>query len=341
MRNKFRAVVIGAGSRAMSVIYPSLAEMTDVEIIALCDIDPERRQAAAEHYQVKQVYGDHTLSYRDMIHDTQPDGVFAIGQPHLFYDIWQWCLENGQNLYIEKPLALTLHQARSLVYLANQHDCITAVSFQRRKTPMVVMLREKCLERGPITHAVCRFYKCEIKPNVSARDHMMDDCVHAIDTLRWICGGEVVRVESHVRRILVPDINFIAATLFFDNGATGYLLNSWSSGKRLFSVEMHAPGIFAEAEHEAKGHLFADGDIAGLTFDTAQVAGSAAFHVYTGVAALCREFVDAVHSQSNPSTCFADAVKTMEVAEIILARATLDGMAGHEQADAPLRSRPE
>lgn len=324
MTNPFRAVIIGAGSRAMSVIYPSLAGMPDVEIVAICDIDPERRQAAAQQYQIKQVYGNHARSYQDMIRDARPDGVFAIGQPHLFYDIWQWCLENGQNLYIEKPLALTLHQARSLSWLAGQHDCITAVSFQRRKTPMVVMLRDKCLERGPITHAVCRFYKCDIKPNVSARDHMMDDCVHAIDTLRWMCGGEVVRVESHVRRIQVPDINFIAATLFFDNGSTGYLLNSWSSGKRIFSVEMHAPGIFAEAEHEVKGHLYADGDVTGLTFDTAQAAGSDAFHVYTGVAALCREFVDAVRSKTNPSTCFADAVKTMEVAEIILARAALD-----------------
>jgi predicted dehydrogenase len=324
MADKFRAVIIGAGSRAMSVIYPSLADMPDVDLVAICDIDPERRRIAAERYQVARVYGDTTESYRDMIEEMRPDGVFAIGQPHLFYDIWQWCLEHGQNLYVEKPLALTLHQARSLAWLAEQNNCVTAVSFQRRKTPLVVMLREKCLERGPITHAVCRFYKCDIKPNVGARDHMMDDCVHAIDTLRWICGGEVVRVESHTRRVGVPDINFIAATLFFDNGATGYLLNSWSSGKRIFSVEMHAPGIFAEAEHEVEGHLYADGDVKGQTYHTAEVAGSESFHVYTGVAGLCREFVDAVRSQTRPTTCFADAVKTMEVAEIILAQALLD-----------------
>ena len=326
MTQKFRVAIIGAGSRAGSVIYPSLAGMDDVEIVAICDIDPKRLHDMAEQYGIQQRYGAHAASYRDMIGETHPDAVFAIGQPHIFYDIWQWCLENKQNLYIEKPLGLTLHQARSLAYLAEKNNCITTVSFQRRRTPMVEMLRGKCLERGPITHAVCRFYKCEMKPNVSARDHMMDDCVHSIDTLRWICGGEVVRVESHVRCVQMPDINFIAATLFFDNGSTGYLLNSWSSGKRLFAVEMHAPGIFAEAEHEAKGHLYADGDLQGIEYDAAEVAGSDAFHVYTGVAALCRDFVDGCKNKKDPSTCFADAVKTMETAEIILAQAMLPAM---------------
>ena len=108
------------------------------------------------------------------------------------YDIWIWLLQQGCNLYIEKPMGLTLHQAQMLAHLAEKHGCITQVSFQRRTCPMVVMLREECLKRGPITHAVCEFYKCEPTPYLSPRDLMIDDGVHAIDTLRWMCGGEVV-----------------------------------------------------------------------------------------------------------------------------------------------------
>lgn len=66
-----------------------------------------------------------------------------------------------------------------------------------------------------------------------AIDHMMDDCTHSVDTARWICGGEVVKIELHCRRILVPDINWIEATLHFDNGATCLLVNSWASGRRV------------------------------------------------------------------------------------------------------------
>jgi virulence factor len=320
---KFKVVVIGAGTRANQVIYPSLASLEDIEIEAICDIDEKRLNKTADKYGVEKRYGKSVTDYQRMINEVKPDAVFAIGQPHVSYDIWMWCLEHGQNLYIEKPLALTLHQARALTYMAEKMGCITQVSFQRRMTPMVVKLKEECLKRGPIVHAVCKFYKSEIKPFLGARDHMMDDCVHSIDTLRWICGGEVVKVESHTKRVLTPDINFISATLQFDNGSTGYLINSWSSGKRIFAVEMHSPNIYVEAEHEGKGYLYADGDVTGIEYDTKEAAGSDDFHVYTGVKALCREFVDCCREGRQTSSNFSDAVKTMEVAETILAQSLL------------------
>ncbi|MFC1805808.1 Gfo/Idh/MocA family protein [Planctomycetota bacterium] len=321
-KKKVRVAMIGAGGMANRVHYPSLASFDDVEIAAICDIDAERLQATADKYGVEKRYAD----YRKMVEDTAPDAVYAIGPPHIMYDVWTWCLGQGQNLYIEKPMGLTLHQARSLAHLADKHGCITQVSFQRRACPMVVMLRDECLKRGPIVHAVCRFYKCNIAPMLGARDHMMDDGVHAIDTVRWMCGGEVVEVHSVCRRVLVPDINFFSATLVFDSGATGYILNSWTSGRRIFDVEMHAPGICIEAEHEGKGVLYADGDTEGVEYGTREVAGSDELHVFGGFQAKNREFVDAVKARKQPSSCFADALKTMEVAETILAQATLRGI---------------
>jgi predicted dehydrogenase len=272
--NKFRVAMIGAGARANQVIYPSFASLNDVEIAAICDIDAEKLNATADKYGVEKRYGDSVYSYRKMIEEVHPDAVVAVGQTHIMYDIWMWCLEHGLNLYIEKPMGLSIHQARSLLYTAEKNGCTTQVDFQRRMTPMVVQLREECLKRGPITHALCKFYKCEITPFLGARDHMMDDCVHSIDTLRWICGGEVVKIESMTKRVGVPDINFISASLHFDNGSMGYLINSWSSGKRIFAVEMHAPGIFIEAEHEGKAHLYVDGDVKGIEYDTKACAGS-------------------------------------------------------------------
>jgi len=325
--DKLRVAFIGAGSRANQVIYPSLAMMDDVEICAICDIDEKRLNATADKYNVALRYGSGGVNdYQRMINDVKPDAVFCIGQPHIMYDLWQWILTQGIDLYIEKPFALTIHQARSLTFLAQKHNCITQVSFQRRSTPMVTMLRDKCLEKGGIKHAVCRFYKYEIKDNCGARDHMMDDTVHSIDTLRWICGGEVTDIYSDVARNGVQDINFISAVLKFDNGATAHMINSWSSGKREFSVEMHAPGIYATAEHENKGHLYIEGDVKGIEFDTAEVAESTEFHVYTGVYNACRQFIDGCRTRTQPPSCFSDALKTMDIAEKILARDTMGGM---------------
>jgi predicted dehydrogenase len=311
--------MIGAGSMANHVHYPSLASFDDVEIAAICDLDPQRLNTTADKYEVERRYVD----YRQMVEEIAPDAVYVIGQPHIMFDIWLWCLRAGLNLYIEKPMGITVHQARTLAYLAETQRCITQVSFQRRSCPMVVHLHNECRQRGPITHAECAFFKWEPKPYLAARDHMMDDGVHAIDTLRWLCGGEVVEVQSHCKRMGTPDINFIAALLHFDNGATGVLLNSWTSGRRIFKVEMHAPGICAEAEHEHKGRLYADGDTQGLEFDTRQVAGSNALYVYSGFQAKNREFIDAVKQKTLPSSHFGDALKTMEIAEIILAQTLL------------------
>lgn len=318
---KVRVAMIGAGSMANAVHYPSLASFPDVEIAAICDLDPVRLHATADKYGVARRYSD----YRQMVEEVAPDAVYAIGQPHLMYDVWVWCLRQGLNLYIEKPMGVTIHQARALAYLAEQKGCITQVSFQRRACPMVVRLREECLRRGPITHAVCEFYKCSMDPYLEARDHMMDDGVHAIDTLRWMCGGEVIAAESVLRRVRTPDINFITAVLHFDNGAVGIMLNSWTSGRRIFRVQMHAPGICAEAEHEGKGYLYADGDIKGIEFETRQVAGSNELFVFGGFQAKNREFIDCVKAGRQPSSHFGDAVKTMEVAERILAQGLLAG----------------
>jgi len=311
-----RVAIIGAGDMANYVHYPSLASLADVEIAAICDLDHQRLNSTADKYRVDKRYGD----YRKMIEEVAPDAVYAIGQPHIMYDIWVWCLQQGRHLYIEKPLGITMHQARVLARLAEEHGCITQVSFQRRSCPMVVMLREECLKRGPIVHAVCQFYKREIKPYLAARDRMIDDGIHAIDTLRWMCGGEVVKIESLAKRVLVPDINFITALVHFDNGATGLFTTSWSSGRRIFRVEMHAPGICAEAEHEGKGHLYADGDTKGVEYDTREVAGSNELFVYGGFQAKHREFIDAVRSGKQPGSHFGDAIRTMEVAERILAQ---------------------
>jgi predicted dehydrogenase len=138
-----------------------------------------------------------------------------------------------------------------------------------------------------------------------------------------MCGGDVVKIHSVTKRVMVPDINFLAVLLEFDNGATGVMLNSWSSGRRIFAVEMHAPRIWVEAEHEGKGHLYADGDTEGVEYDTRQVAGSDELYVFGGFQAKNREFINCLKSGEQPGSCFADALKTMEVAEKVLAQTLL------------------
>jgi predicted dehydrogenase len=314
--------MIGAGEMANQVHYPSLASFEDVQLSAICDLDERKLNATANQYGVGKRYTE----YRKMIEEVAPDAVYAIGQPHVMYDVWVWCLSQGLNLFIEKPMGITMHQARRLAELSEKNQCITQVGFQRRNSPMLVLLRDKCLERGPIFHAVCSFYKCEIRPYLEARDRLTDDGIHAVDTLRWMCGGEVVEIQSATNSIGVPDVNHVAAVLRFANDSTGALMTTWASGRRTFRVEMHSPGICAEAEHEGKGRLYADGDTKGVEYDSREVAGSEELFVHAGFQAKNREFIDCVkEGGGRPSSHFGDAAKTMEVAQKILASALLEG----------------
>ena len=321
--------MIGAGEMANNVHYPSLASFDDVEIVGICEQDRLRLTETADKYGIPQEARfavDGPSDYQKMLEKLSPDGVYIVGPPHIMYDIWTWCLTEGFHIYIEKPMGITIHQARSLVFLAETHHCITQVSHQRRSVPLLTLLRNECLKHGPITHAVCEFFKCTLEPCTGARDHMMDDCVHSIDTVRWMCGGEVTAVESHCKRIGVPDINWINAVLHFDTGATGLVTNSWSSGRRVFRVQMHAPGIYCDAEVEAKAYLYADGDYEGVEYDTQKVAGSDESYVFGGFRQKNREFIDSLKSKKElTSSPFRDCLKTMEVAETILANSLLKG----------------
>lgn len=330
MGRKARICVIGNGSFVNAVHYPVLASLANVEIEGICAFDEGKLRQTAERYKLpdKAVYASRSRNdYRKMLEDIRPDGVYAIGQPEEMYHIWVWCLENGFNLYIEKPMGLTMHQSETLASLAKKNCCITQVSHQRRSAPVMVHMKEECLKRGPITHAVVEFYKCDIRPMQGARDRMLDDYTHCVDTARWICGGEVIRIESECRRINVPDINWIGSTLYFDNGSTCYVIGNWASGRRVFRVSMHAPGICADVEPEKEAWLYEDGNYEGIKTDTSAIAGSDELFIYGGFQAKSAEFIGSVLTgEERTSSPFSDVLKTMKICFEIQANTYKEGL---------------
>jgi virulence factor len=322
---KVRVCLIGAGNMANNVHYPSLASFDDVEIVGVLETRRDRLDTTCDKFGIAPGARFHTsldTDYQDILKRLKPDGVYVIGQPEIMYAIWQWCLANGFNLYIEKPMGLTMHQADMMLSLAEANGLITQVSHQRRTAPIMVEMRRRLLERGPITHGVVEFFKYDMTPMLGARDRVMDDGTHAIDTARWICGGEVIKVESECKRIGVPDINWIGATLHFDNGSTCMVTCSWSSGRRVFRTQMHSPGGYADIELEGEARLYLGGDYKGQVFRTQDIAGDDRNFVYGGFREKNREFIDSLKSGVDRcSSPFRDTIKTMRVCHAILALA--------------------
>jgi virulence factor len=121
----------------------------------------------------------------------------------------------------------------------------------------------------------------------------------------------------------VPDLNVHAATIEFDNGAIGMLLENFISGRRVFRVEMHSQRACAEGELEDKAYVYVrqtgmkPKELKRAEYSTEEITGSDDFRIYGGYEALNRVFIDAVKDKTQPAVNLADALKTMEIVERI------------------------
>ena len=60
---KVRVALIGAGAMANAVHYPSLASFDDVELVGLCDLDPQKLAQTAAKFNISDTFSD----YRRML----------------------------------------------------------------------------------------------------------------------------------------------------------------------------------------------------------------------------------------------------------------------------------
>lgn len=314
---KLRIAFIGAGGRALMAHYPSLRDIPEAQLVAVAELDEQRRHKTCDLYGIKGRYSD----YRQMLEHAKPDAVYAIMPPHHLFDICATVIEHGCHLIIEKPPAVTTEQIRQLAALARRHKVLTGVAFQRRFAPVIRRGKTLCEKRGTVHTAHASFYKNWVggAPYYrGALDMLTCDGIHAVDTLRYLCGGEVESVASDSRRLDADHWNVHLALVRFSSGATGLLLNNFMAGRRMFSVEVHAPGISFFGDPEEGGQLYADNKTEPIDVLAPTVlAGSAEDYRAFGPYDINRHFVDCMLKGKDPETNFDDATKTMELVDAI------------------------
>jgi len=308
--------MVGAGSWANHVHYPSLAEFGDVSIVAICDLDRGRLEETAVKYGIEKRYTD----YREMVEQSRLDAAFIIMPPHQLFDVAIHCLKRGLNVFIEKPPGASLEQTRGMANTAERNGCMTMVGFNRRYIPLMRKVKSIVEERGPITQCVATYYKNMIGQDLyfdGAVDLLTSDGIHAVDTMRWI-GGEVEKVASDVRSCYADYANSFNALIKFRNGCSGSLTTNWAVGRRVHAFEMHAKGISAFVNPNEKAVIYSDDKEEGRVMTTEEASGSGQFAKYYGYFSEDRHFVDCVREGRQPETSFVDAVKTMELVGTIL-----------------------
>jgi len=118
MATKARIAVIGTGWWSTYTHIPALQANPLAELVALCDANPDRLQAAAQAYGVERTYADHQA----MLANEVLDGI-VIATPHAtHYQLTKDSLAHGLHVLVEKPMVLYATHAQELVGLAVQQE---------------------------------------------------------------------------------------------------------------------------------------------------------------------------------------------------------------------------
>ncbi len=314
--DKVKIGMIGAGTHAMKVHYPSLAEFGDAEIVAVSELNAERRATAAAQFHIRDTFKD----YREMLADVELDAVYIIMRPRLLLDIVLDTLEQKKHIFIEKPPGITADQTRQMREAAEAAGVLTMVGFNRRFIPVMVEAKRQVEERGPITLAVGSFYhnmvgKSPYGPE-TGEDVVISNAIHCVDTLRWMCG-EPRAVKSLIGRHHSEWDNTFNALIEFQSGSIGVLKTHYGAGARIHSFEMHSIGISALINPDIEGLIYRDGQGQPDVLDTSTVAGSGEVYKYYGFYAENHYFMDCIKEGRKPTTNFADALLTMELVDWI------------------------
>jgi virulence factor len=313
---KVKVTVIGAGAMANNVHYPSLNAIEDAEITAICDTDRTKMEETAKKYKIQNTYTD----YKQMLEKESPDAVYVIMPPHHLYDIVIYCLRAGIPTFIEKPPGITTVQTKNMANLAERKGVITMAGFQRRFAPLMAEAKKKIIERGKMTQCRATFFKnnfpAEHPYYNGAIDILRCDAIHAVDTLRWM-GGEPVKIASTVKNLFTYYPNSFNALLEFKNGCVGSLSTNFASGTRIYSVEMHGKGISAFVDPEKQAYVYKDGEKEAEILNAKDLSKSEELFKFAGFFDENKHFIKSVRENALPETNFADAVKTMELADKI------------------------
>jgi len=141
MAKLIKVGIIGCGGIANGKHMPSLAKVADCEMVAFCDIIPERAEKAAKDYGVEgaKVYTD----YRELLKDETIDVVHVCtpNRSHSFITVD--ALEAGKHVMCEKPMAINSAEAKKMLDAAARTGKKLSIGYQSRFRPDAQYMKEE------------------------------------------------------------------------------------------------------------------------------------------------------------------------------------------------------
>lgn len=191
---KLRWAFIGCGGISNTHML-AIASIPEIEVVAGCDINPERLKAFGEKYGVKALYE----KWDDMLAEVKPDVVDVCTPNGVHMPACVAASNAGCHVITEKPMAMNPAECQLMIDAAKANGKLLCVGFQYRYHPKTEMfLRAKeAGDIGDIMFVKCQALRRRGIPNwgvfgqkaLQGGGPMIDIGVHIIESAHYCMGS--------------------------------------------------------------------------------------------------------------------------------------------------------
>ncbi len=204
--------IVGCG--AIGPVHALAIEKTEsAKLYAVCDLNKERADALANKRGVKVFY-----DFDEMLHDDNIDSVHICTPHYLHVPMAKKALENGKYVILEKPAAINFDELNELAEYDKKYPHKLGFVLQNRRNERVRVLKdciEKDEDKGGFVGAKA-FHMWSRTPKYYAQDEwrgkwstegggaLINQAVHTLDLLDWLCGG-ILAVRASISTKLLDE----------------------------------------------------------------------------------------------------------------------------------------
>lgn len=311
--------VLGAASIAVRKVIPGMQKGAYSEISAIASRDKRKAEDAAGKLGIAKAYG----SYEELLHDGEIEAVYNPLPNHLHVPWSAKAAEAGKHVLCEKPISLTVAEAKSLLAVCDRTGVKIGEAFMVKTHPQWLRTRE-IIRSGGIgdLRAIAGVFSYFNRNPDNVRHKvewggggLMDIGCYPITMSRFIFGEEPVRVAGTLERD--PDFGtdrLASAIMEFPSGQSIFTCSTQTA----YFQRMHFLGTSGRVEIEIPWN--APNDRPCRIFVGDQMGGAPKVEEFPTVDQYTiqgDEFSRAIRGERDVPVPLEDAIKNMAVIEAI------------------------
>ncbi len=204
MARKVKWGVLGVAKIAVTKVIPPMQKSEFCDIVAIASRDLSRAQATAQDLGIAKAYG----AYEELLADPEIEAIYNPLPNHLHVPWSIRAAEAGKHVLCEKPIALSVAEARQLVAVRDRTGVKIEEAFMVRTHPQWLRVKELVDSGriGEVRSVLGHFSYFNNDPqNIRSRvDYggggLMDIGCYPITTSRFVLEEEPTRVVSLMER---------------------------------------------------------------------------------------------------------------------------------------------